>query len=270
MWTSKYIYYVSDSTGILAETLGRALTCQFPAISFTEHTFPFITTVEEAQQTLEQILRESSGLRPVIFSTLMNPDVRDIFDHANVEFFDGFASHLNRLADCLEAKPLRVPGYTHHQEDTELDARVEAINYCMAHDDGSKPNEYDQADVIILGVSRAGKTPVSVYLATHMGIKTANFPLTTEYLSTYHLPDQIIKNKDRAVGLMATPEILHQIREKRYSNSNYAKISTCREEVQQAQQTFLKYNIPYISSSKKSIEEISAQICKELAIERNK
>lgn len=270
MWTAKDIYYISDSTGILAETLGRALTCQFPEISFTEHTFPFIQTVEDAQQTLKEILRKSSGLQPVIFSTIMNPDIRDIFDHANVEFFDGFASHLSRLADCLEATPLRVPGYTHFKEDTAMDARVEAINYCMAHDDGSKANEYDEADVIIIGVSRAGKTPVSVYLATHMGIKTANFPLTDEYLSKYYLPEHIINNKDRAVGLMATPEILHQIREKRYANSNYAKMSTCREEVRQAQQTFLKYDIPYISSSKKSIEEISAQICQELSIERTK
>jgi regulator of PEP synthase PpsR (kinase-PPPase family) len=270
MWNSKNIYYISDSTGILAETLGRALTCQFPEISFTEHTFPFIQTVEEAQETLDKILQESSGLQPIIFSTLMNSEVRQIFDHANVEFFDGFASHLNRLANCLEANPLRVPGYTHHQEDTEMDARVEAINFCMEHDDGSKTKEYDQADIIILGVSRAGKTPVSVYLATHMGFKTANFPLTDEYLSTYYLPEHIINNKTKAVGLMAAPEILHQIREKRYANSNYAKMATCREEVQQAQQIFLKYDIPYISSTKKSIEEISAQICKELAIERNK
>ncbi len=270
MWTSKNIYYISDSTGILAETLGRALTCQFPEISFTERTFPFIQTVEEARDTLNLILEESAGLQPIIFTTLMDADVRHLFDHANVEFFDGFASHLNRLAHCLEAKPLRAQGYTHHQEDTTATAQVEAINFCMAHDDGSKPKDYDQADVIILGVSRAGKTPVSVYLATHMGIKTANFPLTDEYLSKYYLPDHIINNKTKAVGLMAAPEILHQIREKRYPNSNYAKMATCRAEVQQAQQTFLKYDIPYISSTKKSIEEISAQICKELNIERNK
>ena len=270
MWTSKNIYYISDSTGILAETLGRALICQFPEISFTEHIFPFVQTVEEAQNTLDKILKESSGLQPIIFSTLIDSEVRQIFDHANVEFFDGFASHLNRLANCLEAKPLRVPGYTHHQEETKMDARVEAINFCMEHDDGSKTKEYDQADIIILGVSRAGKTPVSVYLATHMGFKTANFPLTDEYLSPYYLPKHILNNRTKAVGLMAAPEILHQIREKRYAHSNYAKMSTCREEVQQAQQIFLKYDIPYISSTKKSIEEISAQICKELAIERNK
>ncbi len=270
MWTSKDIYYISDSTGILAQTLGRALTCQFPEISFTEHTFPFVQTVDEARNTLAQILEESSGLQPIIFTTLMSPDVRNIFDHANVDFFDGFAYHLNRLAHCLEAKPLRVPGYTYHQEDTAMNAQVEAINYCMDHDDGAKTNEYDKADIIILGVSRAGKTPVSVYLATHMGLKTANFPLTSEYLGKYHLPEQIVANKERTVGLMAAPEILHQIREKRYSNSNYAKMATCRQEVQQAQQTFLKYDIPYISSTKKSIEEISAQICRELAIERRK
>lgn len=196
--------------------------------------------------------------------------MRNVFNTTEVEFFDGFAFLLDRLEGCLEAKALRAPGYTHHQNNEKMNRRVEAINYCLDHDDGTNPREYDEAELIILGVSRAGKTPVSVYLATQMGVKSANFPLTSEYLSVYSLPDHIKNNRKRAIGLTASPEVLHQMREKRYSGSTYAKLSTCREEVQQAQQIFLKYHIPYISSSGKSIEEISTQICQEMGISRKK
>ncbi len=270
MWSSKDIYYISDSTGILVESLGQALTCQFPGISFHEETFPFIQTVHDAQKALEKIMANSAGLRPVIFSTIMDPEVRKVLDKPEVEFFDGFAFLLDRLEVCLEAKALRTPGFTHHQDNEKMNKRVEAIHYCLDHDDGTNPKEYDEAELIILGVSRAGKTPVSVYLATQMGIKSANFPLTSEYLSLYSLPEHIKNNRSRAVGLTTSPELLHQMREKRYAGSTYAKLATCRQEVQQAQQIFLKYNIPYISSSGKSIEEIAAQICQEMGISRKK
>jgi hypothetical protein len=270
MWNSKDIYYISDSTGILVESLGQALTCQFPGISFHEETFPFIQTVNDAQIALEKIMHQSAGLRPVIFSTIMDPEVRKVLDKPEVEFFDCFAFLLDRLEVCLEAKALRTPGFTHHQNNEKMSRRVEAIHYCLDHDDGTNPKEYDEAELIILGVSRAGKTPVSVYLATQMGIKAANFPLTSEYLNLYTLPDHIIINRSQAIGLTTSPELLHQMREKRYAASTYAKLSTCKEEVQQAQQIFLKYNIPYISSAGKSIEEISAQICHEKGISRKK
>ncbi len=268
MWNSKDIYYISDSTGILVEQLGQALTCQFPEISFHEETFPFIQTVNDAQKALDKIMEQSAGLRPVIFSTIMDPQVREVFDKPEVEFFDSFAFLLDRLEGCLEAKALRAPGFTHHQNNEKMDKRVEAIHYCLDHDDGTNPKEYDEADLIILGVSRAGKTPVSVYLATQLGIKSANFPLTTEYLNLYSLPEHINNNRTRAIGLTSKPEVLHQMREKRYAGSTYAKLSTCREEVQQAKQIFLKYNIPYISTTGKSIEEIATQICREMGISR--
>jgi len=270
MWSSKDIYYISDSTGILVESLGQALTCQFPGISFHEETFPFIQTVDAAKEVLEKIMSQSAGLRPVIFSTIMAPQVRTIFDQPEVEFFDGFAFLLDRLETCLEAQALRTPGFTHHQDNEKMNKRVEAIHYCLDHDDGTNPTEYDEAELIILGVSRAGKTPVSVYIATQMGIKSANFPLTSEHLSLYSLPDHIINNRTRAVGLTTSPEVLHQMREKRYADSTYAKLSTCRQEVQQAQQIFLKYNISYISTAGKSIEEIAAQVCLEMGISRKK
>ena len=144
--------------------------------------------------------------------------------------------------------------------------RVDAIHYCLDHDDGTREDEFDQADVILLGVSRAGKTPVSVFLATQMGLKAANFPLTVEYLSKLQLPDSVRKNIKSAVALTTTPEMLRGIREKRYQGSTYAKLTTCIEELQQAEQIYRRHKIPIISSAGKSIEEIATQVTQEIGL----
>jgi len=146
--------------------------------------------------------------------------------------------------------------------------RVSAIQYCIAHDDGSCIKDYDEAEVILLGVSRSGKTPVSVYLATQMGIKTANYPLVCDDLNAGRLPADIVRNKKRAIGLSTTPEILHHIREKRYKDSSYAKLATCANELNQARQIFLQYEIPIIMSDGRSIEETATQVTQALALKK--
>lgn len=268
MWKSKDIYYVSDSTGILATNLGQSLICQFPEINFHEEKFPFIKTVADAEKTIDYILKQSVGRRPIIFSTLVSPKLRAIFNHPEVELFDVCDVFLARLEVCLEAKALGLPGYSRHVDDGSMSKRVEAIHYCLGHDDGTKFDEYHEADVILVGVSRSGKTPVSVYLATHMGLKAANYPLTTQNLDNYSLPEGLRKNRKKAVGLTIGPEILSTIREKRYPNSNYAKRSTCVQELQQAQQIFQKYSIPVINTSGKSIEELATQITQEIGLSK--
>lgn len=268
MWSSKDVYYVSDGTGILATNLGQALICQFPETSFNEERFPFIRTLKEAKKIRELILERSSGRRPLIFSTIIDAEVRALFDTPEVEFFDAFGGFLDRLEGCIEAKALRVPGFSHHTNDVAMNRRTEAIHYCLEHDDGTKTNEYDQAEVILLGVSRAGKTPVSVYLATQMGLRSANFPLTSEYLNRYRLPDSIRMNRKKAVGLTTSAELLHSVREQRYPGSNYAKISTCVEEIEQAKQIFLKEKIPLVNTAGRSIEEIAIQVTQHLGIAR--
>ena len=268
MWSSKDVYYISDSTGILATSLGRALICQFPEINFHEERFPFILTVDEAKKTLDYILKQSMGRRPLIFTTIMNPKVRKIFDTPEVELFDAFAFFMEKLETCLEAKALGVPGFSRHIGDVSMSKRVDAIHFCLEHDDGIKPEELGEAEIILLGVSRSGKTPVSVYLATQMGLKSANFPLTAEYLSRYRLPPSITRNVSRAVGLTTTPELLHEIREKRYPKSSYAKLSTCIEEIQMAEQLFNKHKIPVISTAGKSIEEIATQVSQEMGLSK--
>lgn len=266
MWSSKDVYYISDGTGILATNFGKSLICQFPEVNFHEEKFPFIKNRAEARRTLDYILKHSGSRKPLVFSTLMDKHSREIFETPEVELFDVFSQFLERLEVSLEVKALRLPGFAQHTDALKMAKRVEAINYCLEHDDGTRLEEYDEADVILLGVSRAGKTPVSVYISTHMGLKSANFPLTDEYLNNYRLPDSIVNNRKKTVGLTTTAEILHNFREKRYPNSNYAKRHTCIEELQQAQQIFLKYQIPVIDTSGKSIEELATQISQELGI----
>jgi len=268
MWSSKDVYYVSDSTGILATSLGQALICQFPEINFSEEKFPFVRTVTEAQKILSYIIKQSSGRRPLIFTTIMDLKIRKVFDSPEVELFDAFELFLDRLESCLEAKALRVPGFSRQFNNATMGKRVEAIHFCLEHDDGIKPEELNEADVILLGVSRAGKTPISVYLATQMGLKAANFPLTSEYLEEYGLPATLSRNIKRAVGLTTTPEMLHSVREKRYPESTYAKLSTCREEIRQAQMLFDKHKIPVISTAGKSIEETATQVSQELGLSK--
>ena len=268
MWSSKDVYYISDSTGILVTNLGQALICQFPEVNFNEEKFPFILTIAEAKKTMDYVLKRSGGRRPIIFSTILDPKIRAIFDSPEVEYFEAYGSFLEELETCLETEAVREPGFARHPSDVTMNKRVEAIHYCLAHDDGTKISEYDEADVILLGVSRSGKTPVSVFLATQMGLKSANFPLTSEYLNSYRLPDLIRQNKNRVVALTTSTEQLRSAREKRYTGSKYAQRATCVEELKQAEQIYLKAHIPIVSTAGKSIEETATQVMQELGISK--
>jgi hypothetical protein len=270
MWNSKDVYYVSGSTGLLAEDMGKALLCQFQEISFNQEKIPFIKTRADAEKAMEYIRQNSGGRRPIIFCSILDPRIRNVFDSPDVEFFNIFADLLEQLENCLEAKALRVTGYSRHSDNMTLVKRVEAIHYTLDHDDGIRTKGYDDADVILIGVSRAGKTPVSVYIATHMGIKAANFPITAEHLESYELPEEILRNKSKVVGLTTTPQLLHQIRDKRYSGSNYARISTCTYEVNQSEQIFSKYGIPVVNTQGKSIEETSVQVTRLVGIAKTR
>ncbi|MFC1845466.1 pyruvate, water dikinase regulatory protein [Thermodesulfobacteriota bacterium] len=268
MWSSKDVYYISDSTGILVTNLGQALICQFPEVNFNEEKFPYIRTVAEAKKTMAYIMKRSGGRRPIIFSTILDPEIRSVFNLPEVEYFEMYGQFLEELETALETEAVREPGFARNPGDVTMNKRVEAIHYCLAHDDGVKVSEYDEADVILLGVSRAGKTPVSVFLATQMGLKSANFPLTSEYLNSYRLPELIRQNKSRVVALTTSPEQLRSSREKRYTGSKYAKQSTCVEELRQAEQIYLKAHIPIVSTAGKSIEETATQVMQELGISK--
>lgn len=264
MWSAKDVYYISGSTGILAANYGQALISQFPEITFNEKTFPFISSVAQARATMKKILEYAGARRPLVFTSLVDPKIRDVFDSPEVEFIDIFEHRLSYMENILECQALRIAGSSRQTDAIVLKERVEAIHYCLEHDDGLKTHQYNQADLIILGVSRAGKTPASVYLATQRGLKAANFPLTSEYLETYKLPESILANRGKMIGLTISPQFLSNIRDKRYPGSKYSSIATCREEIKQAEQIYQRYKIPSILSTGQSIEEISTQIVQEL------
>lgn len=270
MWSAKDVYYVSDSTALLTEDMARSMLCQFPEISFNEEKIPFVRTVNEAEKALKHILRQSRALQPLIFCTIMDDEVRAVFDVAEVEVLDLYGGFLNTLEMALETKALREPGYFRHGNSSQLDKRVEAIHYSLEHDDGKKIGEYDEADIILIGVSRSGKTPVSVYLATHLGLKAANFPLTPDHLSNYDLPADIVRNRARTVGLTTSPQYLHKMREKRYAGSSYAKLSTCTNELRQAEQLCLHHTIKTLNTEGRSIEEVAVQSTQLIGITRKR
>ncbi len=270
MWNIKDIYYVSDSTALLTEDMGKSLLCQFPEIGFNEEKIPFIRSVSQAEKALELIVEQSGGLYPVVFCTIMDKDVRQVFDVAEVEMIDLYGGFLDSLEHILEAKALHEPGFFRHNDDAKIDARVEAIHFSIDHDDGQKTSEYDQAEIILVGVSRTGKTPVSIYIATHMGLKAANFPLTADHLDAFTLPQNIVHNRNRVVGLTISAEFLQKIREKRYPGSNYAKLSTCTNELKQAEQLFMQHGIKTLKTNGKSIEELSVQVTQLLGISKKK
>lgn len=272
MWNVKDVYYVSDSTALLAEDFGKSLLCQFPEIGFNEEKIPFVRTKSDAKKTIAHILEQSGGLWPIIFCTIKEKRIRKILDVAEVELMDIYGVFLAKMEKSLEVDALKEPCY--FRKGFDLDnttaARVDAIHYSLEHDDGQKTAGYDEADIIVVGVSRCGKTPVSVYLASHMGLKTANFPLTPDHLDNYKMPDDIVRNRKQAVGLTLSPQTLHKIRKRRFPNSNYAKLSTCTTELQQADQLFMQHGIKTIQTDYRSIEELSVQATQLLGISKRK
>jgi [pyruvate, water dikinase]-phosphate phosphotransferase / [pyruvate, water dikinase] kinase len=260
MWTSKDVYYVSGSTALLAEDMGQALLCQFQEISFHEEKLPFIKTRAEAEKALTTSWSNPAAEGPLSSAPSSTARSEKSSIRRRLNFLTCSAASWTSWKSAWNQRPLRVPGSSRAIDDMTLAKRVEAIHFSIEHDDGTRTREYDEAEVILLGVSRSGKTPVSVYLATHMGIKAANFPLTTDDLNSYELPPEIVRNRKKVVGLTSSPQLLHKIREQRYSGSSYASIANCANELNLAKQIFLKYSIPVVSTDGKSIEEISVQV----------
>ena len=272
MWNIKDVYYVSDSTAIIAGDIGKSLLCQFPDISFNEEKIPFVRSKSEAKKAIAHILEQSAGLWPIVFCTIKNKEIRDILDVAEVEMMDLYGGFLLNMEKILETKALLEPCYFRKgfDLDNKTAERVDAIHFSLEHDDGQKTKEYDDADIIVVGVSRSGKTPVSIYLASHMGLKTANFPLTPDHLDTLKMPPDIVRNRKKTVGLTIFPQTLHRIRKRRFPDTNYSKLSTCTTELQQAEQMCMQHGIKLIQSDYRSIEELSVQVTQSLGISKKK
>ena len=263
------VFFLSDGTGITAQMLGHSLLTQFEGLEFDQVTLPFVDSPEKAEECLARIQAESANGRPIVFSTLVNQDLRAVVRRAPALFLDFFETFIDPLEAGLGVKSSHTIGRSHSAMDKkEYQQRMEAINFAMAHDDGSSHRELGQADVILIGVSRSGKTPTSLYLAMQFGVKAANYPLIPEDFDRGKLPEALRGNRTRLYGLTITPERLHEIRRERRPDSRYAELENCRFEIEQAEMLMKREGIRSINSTSKSIEEIATTILRELRIQR--
>jgi hypothetical protein len=264
------VFFVSDGTGITAQMLGHSLLTQFEGVHVNQVTLPFVDSIEKAEECLARIATETgNGAPPIVFSTLVNNDVRAVVRRANALFIDFFETFIDPLEAELGVKSSHTIGRSHSAMDKkEYAQRMEAINFSMAHDDGASHRELGQADVILIGVSRSGKTPTSLYLALQFGVKAANYPLIPEDFQRNKLPEALRQQKQRLYGLTIAPERLHEIRKERRPGSRYADLDNCRYEVEEAEALMRREGIRSINSTTKSIEEIATTILRELRIHR--
>jgi [pyruvate, water dikinase]-phosphate phosphotransferase / [pyruvate, water dikinase] kinase len=263
------VFFVSDGTGITAQMLGHSLLTQFEGVEFEQVTMPFIDSAEKAEECLARIAAEKANGQPIVFSTLVNNDVRAVVRRADALFIDFFESFIDPLEAGLGVKSSHTIGRSHSAMDKkEYQQRIEAINFAMAHDDGASHRELSLADVILIGVSRSGKTPTSLYLAMQFGVKAANYPLIPEDLDRMKLPEALRAEKTRLYGLTIAPERLHEIRKERRPGSKYADLDNCRFEVDEAENLMRREGVRCINSTSKSIEEIATTILRELRISR--
>jgi regulator of PEP synthase PpsR (kinase-PPPase family) len=260
-------FFVSDGTGITVEALAHSLLSQFEDVHFTTVRIPFVDSEEKARETVERInaCGRIDGVRPLLFTTLINPGLAAIVHKAEAFSLSYFETFLAPLERELGVRSTHTVGRMHGSTNSEdYQKRIEAINFTMAHDDGITDQGLDHADVVLVGVSRSGKTPTSLYLAMQFAVKLANFPLIPEDFERGKLPSSLYKHKDKLFGLTINPERLAQIREERRPGSRYASIANCRYEVAEAEKMMRRENIPWLDSSSKSIEEISATILDKL------
>jgi regulator of PEP synthase PpsR (kinase-PPPase family) len=268
MTPRRTVFFVSDGTGITAQMLGHSLLTQFEGVEFNQVTLPFVDSTEKAEEAVARIGAEGNG-QPIVFSTLVNGDVREVLRRANALVIDFFESFIDPLEAGLGIKSSHTIGRSHSAMDKkEYQQRIEAINFAMAHDDGASHRELGQADVILIGVSRSGKTPTSLYLALQFGVMAANYPLIPEDFHRGKLPEALRAEKTRLYGLTIAPERLHEIRKERRPGSRYADLDNCRFEVEEAEKLMRREGIRSINSTSKSIEEIATTILRELRIQR--
>jgi len=272
MTQRRTVFFVSDGTGITAQMLGQSLLTQFEGLEFNQVTLPFVDSVDKAHECLQRIERESlrADGQPIVFSTFVNSDVREVVRGANALFVDLFEVFIGPLETCLGVKSSHTIGRSHSAADKqEYKHRIEAVNFAMAHDDGASHRELGDADVILVGVSRSGKTPTSLYLALQFGVKAANYPLIPEDFSRKALPEALHSFKHKLYGLSIAAERLHEIRHERRPNSQYSDPDNCRREIAQAEAMMRREGIRWINSTAKSIEEIATTIVRELSLQRH-
>jgi [pyruvate, water dikinase]-phosphate phosphotransferase / [pyruvate, water dikinase] kinase len=270
---NRTIFFVSDGTGITAETFGNAILAQF-AIEANHIRLPFTDTVDKAHQAVRQInhTAEGDGTKPIVFTTLVNMEVLQVINEGCKDkcmLLDMFGTFVNPLEVELGIKSNhRIGRFSDVSKSKAYHDRIEAINFSLAHDDGQSNTDLEQSDVILVGVSRSGKTPTSLYLAMQYGLKASNYPLIPEDFERQHLPPALVAHKKKIFGLTIQPARLSEIRNERRPNSRYADVANCRMEVAEAEAMMRRSGIRWLSTTTKSIEEIATTILQEIKPER--
>lgn len=267
-------FFISDGTGITAESLGRSLLAQFENVAIRKVTKPYIDSVEKARELVKIIdaTAAKDANQPIIIDTIVDEAVRDVVREAIGFKVDIFSTFLKPLEEELETRSSYSVGRTHAiGSDSIYMDRIESVHFALDNDDGARTHQYDQADIILVGVSRCGKTPTSLYLALQFGIRAANYPLTEDDYDedgNLKLPDELARQRHKLFGLTIDPRRLAAIRHERRANSRYSSMDQCMQEVQQAEGLFRRLGISYIDTTRFSVEEISTRMIAETGIDR--
>ena len=265
------VFIVSDGTGITAETFSHSILAQFE-MKFRQVRIPFVDTIDKAHVAVAKINEafRAEGVRPIVFTTLVDAEANQIVHRAQATILDMFQTFIEPLEKELGLKSTHAIGRFHQNADTEAyKNRIEAINFSLAHDDGQSHKNLAEADVILVGVSRSGKTPTSLYLAMQYGVKSANYPLIPDDFERGKLPTVLYDYKSKIFGLSIDPQRLSEIRNERRPGSKYAALENCRYEVNEAESLMRREGIKWLSSTHKSIEEIATTILQDVKMEHS-
>ncbi len=264
------VFFVSDGTGITAETFGHSVLTQFD-LRFRQIRLPFIDSQEKAHDAVRRIndTFDAEGKRPIVFSTLVQQELSDIVRKSRGMHMDLIQTFVDPLEQELGIKSTHTVGRSHNIADSnDYKNRIEAINYSLAHDDGQSHKNLSNADVILVGVSRSGKTPTSLYLAMQYGIKAANYPLIPDDFERGQIPSGLAPFRSKIFGLSIAPDRLSEVRNERRPGSKYASLENCRYEVNEAERMMQREGVRWVSTTVKSIEEIATMILQELKLDK--
>ncbi len=265
------VFYISDGTGITAETIGHSLLTQFDGVDFETTRIAFVDTPDKATAAADQI-RETglrAGVRPIVVNSAVDQNLSLLLAESGALMLDIFSPFILPLELELGQQRQQRVGKAHGMVDfAAYEARINATNYALTHDDGVDLH-YDEADLVLVGVSRSGKTPTCLYLALHYGVKAANYPLTEDDLELDELPRKLKAHRRKLFGLTIDPVRLQQIRTERKPDSRYATIEQCRREVARAEAMFRAVGLPSLSTTHTSIEEIASKVLAQFGIQRH-
>lgn len=265
----RQVFFVSDHTGVTAEVLGHSLLARFDHLDIETATRPFINNAERATELVAEFGRLSRP--PIVFSTITDPSVRSILSPGADTHLDLFEPFMTQLESSLGQRAESRIGAAHGIRDLgRYQARIDAVEFSLTTDDGSNVKRYDNADVVLIGVSRVGKSPTSLYLAMTYGVRAANFPLVEEDLETDSLPSALLDHRARLFGLTINPARLHELRTKRSPGTGYASLERCEHEVNRAERLYRRHNLPFLETTNVSVEELASQVLQRANLERHR